>query len=109
LGRTLVGRAGESTTSVPSGLEYHRGPMSDDHPLHGRQTKAFNPDVNVGWQYAVASLERLNSWAVTALRLGTLWLLQRCIRDMSRPGAKSTELLKQAQELLTVLERLPWD
>lgn len=81
--------------------------MPDD-PVHGRQTKAFTPDAAVGWQYAVASLERLNAWAVQALRLGTLWLLHRCVRDMARPGA-SRDLIKQAQELLTVLERLPWE
>jgi hypothetical protein len=79
-----------------------------DDDRHSRSTRHFSPNAATGWQYAVASLERLNTWAVRALRLGTLWLLQRVVREMSLPGAKP-ELVKQAQELLDVLERLPWD
>lgn len=79
--------------------------MSDEE-RHSRSTRHFTPDASTGWAYAVASLERLNTWAVRALRLGTLWLLQRVVREMSRPGA-SPELVKQARELLDALERLP--
>jgi hypothetical protein len=81
--------------------------MSDDDK-HERSTRHFTPDAGVGWQYAVASLERLNTWAVRALRMGTLWLLQRVVVEMARPGAKP-ELLARAKELLAALERLPWD
>lgn len=81
--------------------------MADDD-AHGRNTRHFAPDAGVGWPYAIASLERLNTWAVMALRLGILALLQECVRAMAQPTAKRT-LITRAQELLQALERLPWD
>lgn len=79
--------------------------MDDDE--HGRHTRHFVPDAVVGWTFAVAALERLSPWAVFALRLGTLALLQECVHAMARTAAKK-DLVARARELVAVLEQLPW-
>lgn len=81
--------------------------MADDD-LHRRATLHFTPDAALGWQYAIAALERLNTWAVRALRLGTLALLHECVRTMTA-SAPPEKLIKRARELLDALERLPWE
>lgn len=57
----------------------------------------------------MATLERLSGWAIQALRLGTLLLLQQCIRTMAQPGGDKRALLARAKELLAALDHLPWN
>ncbi len=68
----------------------------------------FSADAAIGWPYAIAALERLNSWAVLALRLGTLALLQECTRAMGQSRARRS-LVARAKELVQALELLPWE
>lgn len=80
--------------------------MGDDK--HTRDTRHFTPDAIVGWQFAIATLERLNKWSVYALRLGTLALLQECVRHLTPRKAKR-EILERAKEIIAALENMPWD
>lgn len=83
----------------------------DDQPSVPRgATRHFAPSTNtvVGWQYAIAALERIGPWAVNAMRMGILLVLQQCIRDLAKPKA-SRDLLTRASELLKVLDQIPWD
>jgi hypothetical protein len=80
--------------------------VADD--VHKQHTRMFSPDPAIGWPFAVAALERLNPWAVLALRLGTLALLQECARAMAQSRARRS-LLVRAKELVQVLEVLPWE
>ncbi len=80
----------------------------DNNKEEIRHTRHFAADASVGWPYAIASLERLNTWSVTALRVGTLLLLQQSVRSMAQPGARKALLIRH-RELLAALEHIPWD
>jgi hypothetical protein len=86
----------------------------DDKPRvrEERPTTVLDPreltTVSSSWPLAVATLERLNNWAVLALRLGTLALLQECTRAMSQPNA-SPQLVMRARELVEALAHMPWE
>lgn len=75
-----------------------------------RKTVALDPhDITAAaWPLAITTLERLNGWAVLAMRLGTLALLQECVRAMAEPGA-SPDLVHKARELVDALAHMPWD
>jgi hypothetical protein len=60
------------------------------------------------WPIAIATLEQLGSWAVLALRLGTLALLQECTRAMAQPDAP-VALVGEAQSLIDALRHMPWE
>lgn len=79
-----------------------------DDDAHGRHTRHFAPDAMVGWPFAIAALERLRPWAVFALRIGILALLQETVRAMASRRAKR-ELVAKLKEFVEALERLPWD
>ncbi len=84
--------------------------MTDDEHLSKseRPTDEIDPrDVRVSWPAAIASLEQLGDWLVFALRLGTLALIQRCVRDMAETHA-SAGLVAWMQELTDGLARMPW-
>jgi hypothetical protein len=85
-----------------------RGHVDNDN-FHDRHTKHFVADPSVGWSFAIATLERLNKWSVDALRLGTLLLLQQCIRAMAAPGGDKKALLARSKELIAALDHLPWN
>ena len=73
-----------------------------------KATTGLDPrEIAVSWALAVATLERINGWAVLALRLGTLALLQECVHAMAQPHAKP-ELVQRAKELVDALGQLPW-
>ena len=83
----------------------------DGKPREERPTTVLDPrelTAGVSWPLAVATLERLNNWAVLALRLGTLALLQECTRAMSQPNA-SPQLVVRARELVEALAHMPWE
>jgi len=79
--------------------------MSDDRE---RPTTALDPKTMTGWPIAIATLEQLGAWTVFAMRLGTLALLQDCVKRMADEGA-SIELLGEAQALLDALRHMPWE
>lgn len=75
-----------------------------------RKTVALDPHqlTASAWPLAITTLERLNGWALLAMRLGTLALLQECVREMALPNA-SEELVERARELVEALAHMPWN
>ncbi len=91
--------------------------MSDDDDVPGeprvappvRATVQFDPrDLKPSWPIVVASLEQLADWAVFALRLGTLALINECVRDLAQRGA-SRETLERLRGLVEALGHMPFD
>jgi hypothetical protein len=71
------------------------------------QTARLDPrDLKPSWPIAIASLEQLSGWAVFALRLGTLALIQACVRELSEPDAKA-ELVVRLRGLTEALAHMP--
>lgn len=69
---------------------------------------ALDPKTMTGWPIAIATLEQLGAWTVFAMRLGTLALLQDCVKRMAAEDA-SASLIAEAQVLLDALRHMPFD
>ena len=63
-------------------------------------------DFRASWPMAIASLEQLSGWAVFALRLGTLALIQRCVRELAEESAPA-DLVVQLRALTDALAHMP--
>ena len=63
-------------------------------------------DFRPSWPIAIASLEQLSGWAVLALRLGTLALIQQCIRELSEEDARA-DLIVRLRALTDALAHMP--
>lgn len=71
--------------------------MNADDPSKPRAQPVIRPtirldaaDLKPSWPIAIASLEQLADWATLALRLGTLALIQECVRELAQRDAKAT-------------------
>lgn len=58
------------------------------------------------WPIVIASLEQMSDWAVFAFRLGTLTLIQSCVRQLAEPDA-SADLVVQLRTLTEALAHMP--
>ena len=65
-------------------------------------------DLKPSWPIVVASLEQLSDWAVLALRLGTLALIQECVRELAQRDARAASIVR-LRELVEALARMPVD
>jgi hypothetical protein len=65
-------------------------------------------DLKPSWPILVASLEQLSDWAVLALRLGTLALIQECVRELAQRDAKAHHIVR-LRELVEVLAHMPFE
>ena len=85
-------------------------PESDPKPrVDPRPTVRLDPrDLKPSWPIAVASLEQLTDWAVFALRLGTLALIQECVRDLAQRDAKA-ETVERLRQLVEAIAHMPFD
>ena len=63
-------------------------------------------DFRATWPTAIASLEQLSGWAVLALRLGTLALIQQCVRELAEPDARA-EVVVRLRVLTDALAHMP--
>ena len=63
-------------------------------------------DVRPSWSTTIASLEQLTDWGVLALRLGTLALIQQCVRELAEPDVR-VEVLTRLRALTEALARMP--
>lgn len=63
-------------------------------------------DMKPSWPIVIASLEQMSDWAVFALRLGTLALIQNCVREMAHTHA-SADLVVRLRTLTDALARMP--
>jgi hypothetical protein len=85
--------------------------LSDDppKPVDPRPTVRLDPrDLKPSWPIAVASLEQLTDWAVFALRLGTLALIQECVRELAQRDAKP-ETVERLRQLVEAIAHMPFD
>ena len=65
-------------------------------------------NLKPSWPIIVASLEQLAGWSVLALRLGTLALIQECVRDLAQRDAKA-EVVVRLRELVEALAHMPFE
>lgn len=63
-------------------------------------------DFRPSWPLAIAALEQLSGWAVLALRLGTLALIQQCVRELAEEDAR-TDLVVRLRALTDALAHMP--
>src|SRR5512135_30148 len=63
-------------------------------------------DIKPSWPLAIASLEQLSGWTVLALRLGTLALIQQCVRELAERDAPAA-LVVSLRELVEALAHMP--
>jgi hypothetical protein len=77
--------------------------------IQTRPTVRLDPtDLKPSWAIIGASLEQIAGWAGLALRLGTLALVQECVRDLARPDA-GREGIARLRELVDALAHMPFD
>jgi hypothetical protein len=65
-------------------------------------------DLRPSWPIVVASLEQLADWAVFALRLGTLALIQECVRELAERNARA-ETVARLRDLVEALAHMPYE
>lgn len=83
--------------------------MSDDRYKDPRPTVKLDPlDLKPSWPIIVASLEQISNWATLALRLGTLALIQECVRDLAQRDAKADTIVR-LRELVEALAHMPFE
>jgi len=71
------------------------------------RTARLDPrELKPSWPIAIASLEQLSSWAVLALRLGTLSLIQQCVKELSEREA-DPDLIVGLRDLVDALAHMP--
>ena len=78
-------------------------------PRETYPTARLDPrDLKPSWPIAVASLEQLSDWAVLALRLGMLALIQECVRELTDRGARAATVVR-LRALVEALAHMPLD
>lgn len=63
-------------------------------------------DFRPSWPIAIATLEQLSGWAVLALRLGTLALIQQCVRELAEEDARA-DIIVRLRALTDALAHMP--
>src|SRR5580765_6387015 len=60
-----------------------------------RPTVRLDPNsIKPTWPIVIASLEQLSDWAVLAFRLGTLALIQSCVRELAQANASADHVAR---------------
>jgi hypothetical protein len=65
-------------------------------------------DLKPSWPIVIASLEQLADWTVLALRLGTLALIQECVRELAQRDARA-DVIVRLRALVEALAHMPFD
>ena len=63
-------------------------------------------DFKPSWPIAIAALEQLSGWSVLALRLGTLALIQQCVRELAEENARADAVVR-LRALTDALAHMP--
>lgn len=71
-----------------------------------RTARLDSRDFRPSWPIAIAALEQLSGWSVLALRLGTLALIQQCVRELAEEHARP-ELIVRLRALTDALAHMP--
>ena len=80
-----------------------------DHPHDARPTVRLDPSaLKPTWPIVIASLEQLAEWSVLALRLGTLALIQECVRELAQRDARA-EVVVRLRGLVDALAHMPYE
>jgi len=75
--------------------------------LQTRPTVRLDPaDLRPSWPVVIAYLEQISDWSVLALRLGTLALIQSCVRELAQPNARA-DLVVRLRALTEALAHMP--
>ena len=69
-------------------------------------TRLDSRDLRPSWATTIASLEQLSGWAVLALRLGTLALIQQCVRELAQEHARA-DVIVRLRALTEALAHMP--
>lgn len=85
-------------------------PVSDQNdPKDPRATVRLDPALlKPTWPIVIASLEQLAEWSVLALRLGTLALIQECVRELAQLNARK-EVVDRLRSLVDALAQMPYE
>lgn len=65
-------------------------------------------DLKPSWPIAIATLEQLADWSVLALRMGTLAMIQACVRDLEQPESRA-DLIVRLRDLVEALAHMPYE
>ena len=71
-----------------------------------RTARLDSRDFRPSWPIAIASLEQLSGWAVLALRLGILALIQQCVRELAEEHTRP-EVIVRLRALTEALAHMP--
>lgn len=63
-------------------------------------------DFQASWPMAIATLEKLSGWSVLALRLGTLALIQQCVRELAEEDVNA-DVVVRLRALTDALAHMP--
>lgn len=75
--------------------------------IQTRPTVRLDPNnLKPTWPVVIASLEQLSDWAVLAFRLGTLALIQGCVRELAQDNARA-EHVARLRTLTEALAHMP--
>lgn len=74
-----------------------------------RPTVRLDPgELKISWPILIASLEQLTDWAILAMRLGTLALVQECVHKLAERDAKAEHVVR-LRELVEALAHMPFE
>jgi hypothetical protein len=82
-----------------------RGPM---RRTDIRTTPIDPKDIRASWPIVIAYLEQMSGWAVLALRLGTLALIQDCVKELAKPDA-DPDIVAGLRKLVDALAHMPME
>lgn len=92
----------EAAPETSSGIPIRPRPRIKTRPT----TRLDSKDIKPSWPLAIATLEQIADWPVYALRLGTLALIQACVRELAQSEA-SADLVVRLRVLVEALAHMP--
>ena len=73
------------------------------------KTSPIDPrEMRASWPIVIAYLEQMSSWGVLALRLGTLALIQDCVKELAKPDA-DPDIVAGLRKLVDALAHMPME
>ena len=95
------------TPETTEGLVHAKPDRPDRRERAQFQTQRLDSrDLRPSWATTIASLEQLSGWAVLALRLGTLALIQQCVRELAQEHARA-DVIVRLRALTEALAHMP--
>lgn len=98
--------AGSSDPAVAAAEDAENAPRDQRSRAQIKTARLDSRDFRPSWPIAIAALEQLSGWSVLALRLGTLALIQQCVRELAEPDARA-DLIVRLRALTDALAHMP--